>query len=102
MPDRRKRASTSNRIGMVVIAMVVMILIAVMLSQSAQMKKKISSYQASNQALEEQIRVEQDRAEDLKSLPEYIASDEYVEKTAREKFGLVYEDEVIYQAKDGE
>ena len=102
MPDRRKKVSTPNRIGMSVIAMVVMILIAVMLSQSAQMKKKISSYKASNQALEEQIQVERDRAEDLKSLPDYIASDEYVEKTAREKFGLVYQDEVIYQAKDGE
>ncbi len=102
MADRKKKASTSNRVGMVVIAMVVMILIAVMLSQSAQMKKKISSYKASNQALEEQIQVERDRAEGLKSLPDYISSDEYVEKTAREKFGLVYEDEVIYQAKDGE
>ena len=102
MPDRGKKASTSNRIGMVVIAVVVVVLITVMLMQSRVMKKKIVSYKASNKALEEQIQVEKDRAESLKTLPEYVASDEFVEKTAREKFGLVYQDEIIYQAKDGD
>ena len=101
MAERRKKASMSNRIGMIVILVVVAVLISVMLMQSRGLKKKITAYQASNQILEEQIRVEEDRAEDLKALPEYVNSDEFVEKTAREKFGLVYEDEIIYQADDG-
>ena len=101
MAERRKKASISNRIGMIVIAVVVAVLISVMLMQSRGLKKKITAYQVSNQALEEQIRVEEDRAEGLKTLPEYVNSDEFVEKTAREKFGLVYEDEIIYQADDG-
>ena len=101
MPERRKRASTSNRIGMIVIAVVVVVLISVMLMQSSGLKKKIAAFQVSNEALEEQIQVEQDRAESLKTLPDYVNSDEFVEKTAREKFGLVYEDEIIYQADNG-
>ena len=101
MAERRKKASMSNRIGMIVILVVVAVLISVMLMQSRGLKKKITAYKASNQILEEQIRVEEDRAEDLKALPEYVNSDEFVEKTAREKFGLVYEDEIIYQADDG-
>ena len=102
MAERRKKASTSNRIGMIVIAVVVIVLISVMLLQSNGLKKKIVAFQASNEALEEQIQVEQDRAENLKTLPEYVDSDEFVEKTAREKFGLVYEDEIIYQAGNGD
>lgn len=50
--------------------------------------------------LEQQIAEQEARAEELEKLPEYTQSQEYIEKMAREKFGLVYPDEVIFRAEE--
>ena len=92
-----RRASTSNRIGMIVVATVVGLLIALLLMRSLSLQKKINTIHASNAVLEEQIKEEQERTKQLQSLPAYVNSDDYIERLAREKFGLVYEDEVIFK-----
>ena len=56
------------------------------------------SYQVTE--LEQQIAEQEARAEELEKLPEYTQSQEYIEKMAREKFGLVYPDEVIFRAEE--
>ena len=68
--------------------------------QSSRLNKKIISYQVSNARLEQRIREEKDRTKELEILPEYIQSDEYIEKAAREKFGLVYEDDIIFKPEE--
>ncbi len=94
---QKKKASSGNRAGMVVIGAVVTLLIAVLLVQSNRLKKKIDQYQASNTVLAEQIQEEKERSAELENLPDYVRSNEYIEKVAREKFGLVYEDEIIFK-----
>lgn len=37
------------------------------------------------------------RAEELKEYEEYVKTDEYIEEVAREKLGLVYKDEIIFE-----
>ena len=96
----KRPASRGNRVGMALVALVVFVLITVLLMQSYVLKNKISAASASNDELRTQITQEQGRTEDLKTLPAYINSDEYIEKVAREKFGLVYKDEVIFRAAD--
>ena len=86
--------------GMAVIAVVVSILIVVLLAQSHNLKKKISSYKETNQQLAQSIDEEMGRAEEMERLPEYVQSDEFVEKTAREKFGLAYDNEVIFRPEE--
>ena len=97
---QKRRASGSNRAGMGVIAIVVAILVGALLMQSIKMNHRIVSYRSSNAALESRIQEEKDRAEELKKLPDYVESDEYIEKAAREKFGLVYEDEIIFKPEE--
>ncbi len=96
----KRRVSGGNRAGMAVIGSIVCLLILVLLMQSMKLKRKIVSYQASNASLVEQIQEEKDRTEEIEKLPEYIQSDEYIEKVAREKFGLVYEDEIIFKPEE--
>lgn len=48
--------------------------------------------------LMEQLAEEQQRTEEIEVLKEYTQTDEYVEEVAREKLGLVYEDEIIFRA----
>ena len=101
MAGRKKRkASAGNRAGMIVVTLVVAVLITVLLTQSMHIRKKITSSSASNTQLQTMIQEEKDRAQDLERLPDYIESDEYIEKAAREKFGLVYEDEIIFKPAD--
>ncbi len=95
----KKRASSQNRIGMAIIAVIVVILMGAMLASSAAVKRKINAYTAANEQLETEIQEEKDRSEQIAALPDYIDSDEYTEKTAREKFGLVYPDEKIFKAE---
>ena len=49
--------------------------------------------------LEEQIEEEQARAKEIAELEKYVGTDEYVEEVAKEKLGLVYEDEIIFKAE---
>ncbi|MDO5392954.1 MAG: septum formation initiator family protein [Eubacteriales bacterium] len=97
---RRRRASSSNRRGMAGIAVVVMMLLAVLLFRSHALEVKNTAYAEQMAQLQEQIEMEQIRAEEMEKLPEYTQSQEYIEKTAREKFGLVYPDEIIFKAAD--
>ena len=38
--------------------------------------------------------------EDLKEFKKYVKTDEYVEEIARDKLGLVYKDEIIFEPED--
>ncbi|MDD2959318.1 MAG: septum formation initiator family protein [Lachnospiraceae bacterium] len=94
---KRKRASSSNRRGMAGIALVVFTLLSVLLMQSHRLEAKNTAYASQQAQLEVQIAEEEARADEIAKLPEYTQSKEYIEKVAREKFGLVYEDEIIFQ-----
>ena len=94
--EYRRRASVSNRIGMIVVALVVGIVVAALFLDSLRIRHRISTYTESISAIESLIREEEFRAKEIENLPLYLASDSYVEKVAREKLGLVYADEVIF------
>lgn len=46
-------------------------------------------------ALEKQIIEETERSVEIKNIEAYVQTKRYIEKMAREKLGLVYEDEII-------
>ena len=50
--------------------------------------------------LQQQIDAETKRAEDLKEYEKYTKTAAYVEEVAKDKLGLVYEDEVVFQAEE--
>ena len=49
------------------------------------------------EALSQQLEEEQARTEEIKELKEYMQTDEYAEQAAREKLGLVKDNEIIFQ-----
>lgn len=57
-------------------------------------------YQKQIEELEGKIEEENKRAEQLESYEEYVKSDKYIEEIARQKLGLVYEDEIIFEAEE--
>ena len=59
-----------------------------------QEKQKLESQK---KVIEKQITEEEERTKELEKKKEYMTSDEYIEKIAREKFGLFYPDEYILE-----
>ncbi|MCD7820306.1 MAG: septum formation initiator family protein [Lachnospiraceae bacterium] len=68
--------------------------------QSQSLRAENANYEAQKEELEQEINDEEVRAEEISELAEYLSSDEYIEKLARERLGLVYEDDVIYRAAE--
>lgn len=100
MGQNKKRPSKSNRRGMLGIAVVVMTLLVVLLIQSQKLIEKNSVYETQKEELKQEIQDEEIRAEEIENLKEYVDSDEYIEKIARDKLGLVYDDEIIFKAEE--
>ena len=97
---QRKRASSSNRRGMAGIALVVLVLLTVMLFQSRKLEAKNAAYVEQIAQLKQWLADVDSLLAEIEKMPEYTHTKEYVEKVAREKFGLVYEDEMIFRAAD--
>ncbi len=100
MAKRRKKPSSGNRMGMAAIALVVMVLLIGLLVQSQKLSTQNRQYEARKSELQEQINDEELRAGEIENLHDYVGSTEYIEKVAREKLGLVYEDEILFQAEN--
>ena len=99
MAGKRRRPSRSNRRGMVAIAAVVMVLLVGLLVQSQKLSAQNVKYTEKKANLEQQIKDEEMRAEDIENMKDYIDSPEYIEKIARDKLGLVYKDEILFKAE---
>lgn len=85
---------------MVAIAAIVLTLLAGLLVQSQELRAKNRQYEERKAELQQQISDEELRAEEIQNLHEYVNSTEYIEKLAREKLGLVYRDEILFQAEE--
>ena len=94
----KRPVARSNQRGMVMIMLVVLILLVVMAYQSRKLTLKNAALADQITHLSELIVEEEGRSEQIEDFRAYTRSDEYIEKTAREKFGSVYPDEVIFRS----
>ena len=94
---RRKR--NENRLGMTMAISAILMIIAVVGINSLSLKQKQEKYAAREQELLMLIAQEEARAEELKELETYTKTKKYAEEVAKDKLGLVYENEIIFQEK---
>ncbi len=92
-----RRRKPQNRLSMVLVSLVVLILTGVVAVKSAQLQEKKEIYKAKEQALETQIAEEELRAEEIEEYRKYTQTKKYVEEVAKDKLGLVYEDEIVFK-----
>lgn len=97
--SRMKRDRRSHMVtwGILLIALAVF---AVSSIAGLQLKQKNQSYQAREKALQEEIEKEEERSEEIEDLEAYTKTKKYVEDVAKDKLGLVYEDEIIFKANE--
>lgn len=99
MSSGRHPVSRENRRGVLLIIIVVCIIIVALAVRCRTLADRNSAYAQQIETLERKITEEQGRGENIETFRNYTNTNAYVEKVAREKLGLVYPDEVIFQPR---
>lgn len=101
MASRYSRpVSVANRRGMRLIVVVVLIMVIALAVRCRSLINKNETYAQQIDLLEQQITEENGRTENIEEFRDYTKTNPYIEKVAREKLGLVYPDEIIFQPED--
>ena len=82
---------------MMLITVVVLIMMIALTVRCKALLDRNEAYAQQIGELQQQITEENDRTQSIEEFRDYTKSDAYVEKVAREKLGLVYPDEMIFQ-----
>ena len=85
---------------MILIIVVVCILFIALAVRCRSLAERNDAYAQQIESLEQKISEEQGRGENIEALRNYSHTNAYIEKVAREKLGLVYPDEVIFQPQE--
>lgn len=94
------RRRYKNRTGIGIIAFVVLIFCGIVSYGRIDLEKESDESRLKIARLEAQLQEEEERETDITNLKAYVQTKSYIEEVAREKLGLVYEDEIIFQAQE--
>ncbi len=92
--EKRKRLTAGG------ILLIVLAVAGVSAAGGMQLRQKNRAYQEREEALLDAIAEEEERAAGLEDLEAYTKTKKYVEDVAKDKLGLVYEDEIIFKANE--
>ncbi|MBR5659349.1 MAG: hypothetical protein IKX10_08165 [Lachnospiraceae bacterium] len=92
---KRRKRTGMRKLPLLIVAMVAVVLSVAIYSQREDLLHKSSLQDERIRDLELQIQKEEIRRAEILDYENYVNSPQFVEDKAREKFGLVYEDEVI-------
>lgn len=94
---RGRRRKQNNRAGKICISCIVLMLLVVMTIQIAHLYEKNETYAAQEKGLNEQLEDETERQSQLSDYEAYTNSQEYIEDTAKNKLGLIKDNEIIFK-----
>lgn len=97
---RKQKRKKNSKGGIIAISLVVMMLFTVMAFKSMELRKKNEAYIEREKNLMEQIAAQEQRKLELAEYEKYVQTKKYVEEVAREKLGLVYENEIIFKPEN--
>lgn len=92
------RKKKQSRMGMIMVAAIVTVFCSIIGYKTSELKEKRDEYSKRIETLETQIKDEEERAIDLAEYEKYTKTSKYVEEVAKEKLGLVYEDEIVFES----
>ena len=89
------RKRNQNRFSMFLVMLVVLMIMIVVAVKSVELQGKIDAKAMEEEQLDKQITAEKDRTEEIEEFGKEVQTKGYIEDVAREKIGLVYEDEIL-------
>ena len=92
------RTKKSNHMGTVTVLVLVAMFCSVVFIKSVSLGNKRDEYNKKIEALNAQITEEEERTKELEEYEKYTKTVKYVEEVAKEKLGLVYEDESVFES----
>lgn len=97
MAKRKRRRGDGNRAGKTCISMILLAFVVVMSIQIIKIYKKDQAYAAIQEQRQQELKEEEERKTELEEYERDVNSQETIEDTARDKLGLLYEDEIIFR-----
>ncbi|MDD6797409.1 MAG: septum formation initiator family protein [Clostridia bacterium] len=96
---RLKRQRRSNMIAMLAAIAIVFVLSIIVLNGRKSLETKGNEYESRRAELSQQIAQEESRSQSLEEYRKYVKTKKYVEEMAKNKFGLLYPDEIIFRSE---
>lgn len=97
---RRKRQKRSSIFGMISAFGVIALLGVVLWNGKQSLAAKNEAYEEQKAQLTQQISEEEDRTMNLEEYKKYIQTKKFVEEIAKDKFGLIYPDEMLFKPEN--
>ncbi len=97
MAKRKRRRGDGNRAGKTCISMILLAFVVVMSIQIIKIYKKDQAYATIQEQRQQELKEEEERKTELEEYERDVNSQETIEDTARDKLGLLYEDEIIFR-----
>lgn len=98
--NKMKNNRRERRTGVFMITGVVLILCFILTYNSFDMKASLREKSAEIEELQAQVDEQEQLKEELAKESEYINSDDYIEQIARDKLGLVNDNEIVFKKQD--
>ena len=96
-PVRKKKAEKKRRTTELSITIVLCLLVGVLTVKGISLQQKVNANASRISSPNSQIAKEKQRTDEIDDLKEYMQTDEYIEKTAREKLGMVKDNEILFK-----
>ncbi|MGL5259934.1 MAG: septum formation initiator family protein [Lachnospiraceae bacterium] len=102
MAKRRRaiRKKGSNRFSMTLVVIVICMLLLVVFIKSIELRETLQGTEERKALIKEQIVFEEERAIEIEEFRKYTNTKKYIEEIAKEKLGLVYEDEILFKTEE--
>ena len=97
---RRRREKRSTIITMIIAFVVVACVGAVLYMGMQSIEAKNNDYVAKKEELQQKVDEEKARSEELDEYAKYVKTKKFVEEVAKNKFGLIYPDEIVFKANN--
>ncbi len=97
---RIKRQRRSGMLGMILAFGLVLVVAVSLLISTKALKEKNDEYEEQKAKLEQQLTEQEERKSELEEYKKYVQTKKFVEEVAKDKFGLLYPDEIVFKPEN--
>lgn len=95
-----KKFRLRNMLSMVTVSAIVVMLLIVLRVSTSRLEEKKAACDEKEAYLIARIEEQEKRSEYIEEYGKYTQTKQYIEDLAKERLGLVYKDEIIFEAED--
>lgn len=95
-----QKAMKARHKNLTLVAFVVIVLCGVISFKKIELNQKIAAYEKRIAQLEAEKAEEEQRTEEIEEYKAYVQTKKFIEQEARDKLGLVYPDEIVFEPEE--